>query len=106
MTGAPKGRELWLAAGQELLRRGGIAAVRLQALCSELALTTGSFYHHFAGMADYLDQLASYYGSDQPRESLALADDVDPRARLLRLYTQARDERMVPLDAAVSARPA
>lgn len=101
MTGTSKGQELWLAAGQELLRRGGIAAVRLQALTEELGLTTGSFYHHFAGMSEYLDQLAAYYGSDQPREHLAVAEDADPRERLRRLVALAGDERMVPLDAAM-----
>jgi AcrR family transcriptional regulator len=101
VTDAPKGRELWLCAGQKLLRLGGIGAVKLQALTDELGLTTGSFYHHFSGMADYLDQLARHYGSDQPREALALADDPDPRVRLRRLHALSRDERAAPLDTAM-----
>lgn len=101
MTDAPKGRELWLCAGQMLLRRGGIAVVKLQALTDELGLTTGSFYHHFSGMADYLDQLARHYGSDQLRENLALAEEPDPRVRLRRLAALSRDERMGPLDTAM-----
>ena len=101
MTDAPKGRDLWLAGGQELLRRGGIGAVKLQALTDELGLTTGSFYHHFHGMADYLDQLARHYGSDQPRIGLAAADDPDPRTRLHKLYALSLDDRMGPLDSAM-----
>ena len=101
MSGTSKGQEQWLAAGQELLRRGGVGAVRLQALTEELGLTTGSFYHHFSGMAEYLEQLAAYYGSDQPRSQLALVEDADPRVRLERLIALAGDERMVPLDAAM-----
>ena len=100
-TGAAGGRELWLSAGQALLRRGGGGAVKLQALPEELGLTTGSFYHHFRGMPDYLDQLARHYGSDQPRESLALAEDPDPRVRLRKLHPLSLDERMGPLDAAM-----
>lgn len=75
--------------------------MKLQALTEELGLTTGSFYHHFGGMAEYLDELARHYGSDQPRKSLALADDADPRVRLRQLYALAMDERMGPLDAAM-----
>lgn len=101
MTGTSKGQEVWLAAGQELLRRGGVGAVRLQALTDELGLTTGSFYHHFSGMSQYLDQLAAYYGSEQPRSHLAAVEDADPRVRLQRLVALAGDERMVPLDAAM-----
>src|SRR4029079_10146261 len=45
VNGVPSSRELWLRAGQTLLRRGGSSAVKLQALTDELGLTTGSFYH-------------------------------------------------------------
>lgn len=95
------GRELWLDAGQKLLRRGGIVAVKLQALTDELGLTTGSFYHHFEGMKDYLGQLARFYGADQVRQNLVLVDDPDPRERLRHLGVMARTQRMVPLDAAM-----
>ncbi len=98
---APSGRELWLITGQELLRRGGIVAVKLQALTDELGLTTGSFYHHFDGMKDYLDQLARFYGADQVRQNLELVDDPDPRERLRHLGVIARTHKMVPLDAAM-----
>ena len=101
MTVEPKGRELWLLAGQELLRHGGIGAVKLQSLTAELDLTTGSFYHHFAGMAEYLDELARYYGSDQVRQHVDRLADDDPRARLRGLAAVSRDERMGPLDTAM-----
>ncbi len=101
MTAEPKGRELWLAAGQELLRRGGIAAVKLQALTDRLELTTGSFYHYFTGMADYLEQLARHFGTDQTTDNLALIADAEPRERLRRLYAMSLDERLGPLDAAM-----
>jgi AcrR family transcriptional regulator len=96
-----RGRQLWLCAGQELLRRGGIAAVKLQAMTEELALTTGSFYHHFTSMADYLEQLATLYGADHAAAAVALADDPDPRVRLRRLHELSLDQRMGPLDAAM-----
>ncbi|MDG2304467.1 MAG: TetR/AcrR family transcriptional regulator [Candidatus Binatia bacterium] len=98
---ARSGRELWLEAGQELLRRGGIVSVKLQALTDEIGLTTGSFYHHFNGMKDYLDQLARFYGADQVRKNLFTVNDADPRMRLRKLGAMAIKDRMVPLDAAM-----
>ena len=102
MTGeAPSGSERWLTAGQDLLRRGGVVAVKLRSLTDELGLTTGSFYHHFDGMSDYLDQLARFYGADQVRQNVELIDGPDPRERLRRLMAMARTHKMVPLDAAM-----
>ena len=102
MTNAvPSSRDLWLRAGQTLLRRGGASAVKLQALTDELGLTTGSFYHHFSGMADYLDELARYYGADQPAQSRLIIDDPDPIERLRNLDAFSRGDKMQALDAAM-----
>lgn len=97
----PSDRAAWLHAGQELLRRGGVAAVKLPALTAALGLTTGSFYHHFAGMADYLEQLARFYGDGQFDEARPLLEDPDPVTRLRKLAALSRDARMQPLDAAM-----
>jgi AcrR family transcriptional regulator len=99
--GPPQGRELWLRAGQDLLRLGGAAAVKLDALTRTVGLTTGSFYHHFSGMADYVEQLARYYGDDQVNTGLAALDDPDPLARLRNLSRAATEGAMRPLDAAM-----
>lgn len=98
-----EGRRRWLLAGQELLRRGGLPAVKLAALVRETGLTTGSFYHHFEGMAAYLDELARFYGADRAEEMLATIDGDDPQVRLAELTRLARGERMAPLDAAMRA---
>lgn len=95
------GREQWLVAGQELLRRGGIGVVKLREMTDELGLTTGSFYHHFGGMREYRDELARYYGADLARRNLELVTDPDPRQRLRHLGALAREQRMVSLDAAM-----
>jgi len=97
----PDGRRRWLVAGQQLLRDGGIPAVKLLALVDRTGLTTGSFYHHFGSMAVYLDELASFYGSERPPELLERIDATDPRARLEQLERLAHDERMRPLDRAM-----
>lgn len=94
-------RTKWLEAGQELLREGGLSAVKLDALTRLTELTTGSFYHHFGAMSDYLGSLAEFYGADQVNELLAGISAFDPRDRLGRLSQLAEDERMRPLDAAM-----
>lgn len=101
MTSPARGREAWLVAGQELLRRGGVGAVKLRALTEELGLTTGSFYHHFTGMAPYLDELARYYGADQVEQGTEALAGAEPRERLRRFYQRSVDDRMGLLDAAM-----
>ena len=95
------GRDQWLRAGQALLRRGGIRSVKLHALSDEAGLTTGSFYHHFTGMTQFLEELARFYGGGllagrpddvlalSPVERIRLASHLDADA--LPLHTAMRD---------------
>ncbi|MEM8766890.1 MAG: TetR/AcrR family transcriptional regulator [Pseudomonadota bacterium] len=76
----------WVLAGQQLLMDGGIEAIKLHRLTELLAVSTGSFYHHFRSFDDYLSALAHFYGTeqaqlifDQARE--AVGDDPDLRLR-------------------------
>ena len=55
----------WVKAGQRLLIEGGIDAVKLQGLTCMLNVSTGSFYHHFKNLDEYLAALAEFYGSEQ-----------------------------------------
>jgi AcrR family transcriptional regulator len=91
----------WLVAGQRLLRAGGPDAVRLAALTESLGVTTGSFYHHWTDMDEYLDALADYFGAEQLEEGLALARATHPMERLQRLADLAWDRRMSALDRAM-----
>lgn len=96
-----EGRLRWLAAGQNLLRAGGARAVKLADLADQSGLTTGSFYHHFSGMREFLDELARYYGTEQVDEHLRGLADLAPRDRLAGLSALAADGEMRPLDAAM-----
>jgi len=55
----------WVRAGQALLMKGGIEAVKLRGLTRLLKVSTGSFYHHFKNLDEYLTALATFYGSEQ-----------------------------------------
>lgn len=83
--GTDDSRRAWLVAGQDLLRRGGFPAVKLAALCELTGRTTGSFYHHFPGMSEYLGELASFFGTEQPRTVLDRLAERPPAERLAEL---------------------
>ena len=55
----------WLEAGQSLLRRGGLKALKLRPLADELRVSTGSFYHHFPDFDTYQGRLATYFADAQ-----------------------------------------
>ena len=77
----------WLEAGQSLLRRGGLRALKLRPLAEELKVSTGSFYHHFRDFDDYQGKLATYFAEDQVENLIAAleraTDDSIARIRLL-----------------------
>ena len=97
---APAGSDVWLRAGQQLLRQGGVSAVKIKALQEQTGLTTGSFYHHFTGMKEYLDQLAAFWGLDTPGH-IAEARHPDPRTRLVEFLAIAPREDLQRLDRAM-----
>lgn len=49
------GRNDWVLAGLRALVRGGIAAVRVEALARDLKATKGSFYWHFKDLSELHD---------------------------------------------------
>ncbi|KKI20862.1 TetR/AcrR family transcriptional regulator [Sphingomonas sp. ABOLG] len=88
---APRSTDLtprdWLEAGQSLLRRGGLRALKLRPLAEELKVSTGSFYHHFRDFDDYQGKLAAYFAEDQVSDLIAALERATPepidRIRLL-----------------------
>ncbi len=60
----------WLEAGQSLLRRGGLRALKLRPLADELRVSTGSFYHHFPDFDTYQGQLAQYFAEPHLTEMI------------------------------------
>ncbi|MGQ0468197.1 MAG: TetR/AcrR family transcriptional regulator [Sporichthyaceae bacterium] len=55
---APLDRECYFRAAYELLTEGGSAALTVAALCDRVGATKGSFYHHFAGMSEFVAAFA------------------------------------------------
>jgi AcrR family transcriptional regulator len=68
-------RTQYFEVGLELLAEGGARSVTIDALCTRLQVTKGSFYHHFQGIRDYMGQLLLHWedlhGHRLAREALA-----------------------------------
>jgi AcrR family transcriptional regulator len=58
------GREDWLRVGLEALAESGPAALKAARLARTLGVTTGSFYWHFAGVAEFRSGLLEYWKED------------------------------------------
>ena len=95
----------WLEAGQSLLRRGGLRALKLRPLAGELRVSTGSFYHHFIDFDHYQGQLADYFAGAQIAElidAIARAEG-DPIGRIRLLAQVVRRRGMSRLSIAMRA---
>lgn len=95
----------WLEAGQTLLRRGGLRALKLRPLADELGVSTGSFYHHFADFDAYQGRLAGFWAEGQVHELLdAIARaEPDPVGRIRRLAQVVRRRGLSRLSIAMRA---
>ena len=86
----------WLQAAADVLREGGVEAVRVEAIARRLGVTKGSFYWHFADRDALLSALlAEWEGRAGERILRRIeAADPDPRRRLeLLLETVVREGR-------------
>lgn len=95
----------WLEAGQTLLRRGGLRALKLRPLADELGVSTGSFYHHFRDFDAYQGQLAAHWAEGQVTdliEAIARAEP-DPVGRIRRLAQVVRRRGLSRLSIAMRA---
>jgi AcrR family transcriptional regulator len=73
----------WLRAGLEALRKGGVAAVRVERVAADLGVTKGSFYWHFRDRGALLDALLEFWSRE-------MTDAEFERIRTLRAGLAAR----------------
>jgi len=57
-------RSQWLTAALDALRKGGVAAVRVERLADAVGVTKGSFYHHFRDRGALLDALLEFWSRE------------------------------------------
>ena len=95
----------WIKAAGRRLASGGIAAVAVETLARDLAVTKGSFYWHFRDRAALLTALLADWeaGSTEPLLRRLQAAGEGPRARLGRLAATVAGEGAGALDPAIRA---
>ena len=78
----------WVIAARKLLIRRGIANVKVEPLAAAMAVTTGSFYWHFAGRQELHDALLKdwYDTNTAPFYEAVKAAGSDPRRQYLAFF--------------------
>jgi len=80
------GRENWIAAALQALRTGGTEAVTLDALAASLSVTKGSFYWHFSGRDELLEELLQHWEAETEALVSAAMNEPKPLGRVLAFF--------------------
>ena len=93
----------WVQAGFSILAEEGITALKIDKLCSRLAVTKGSFYWHFTDIAGYRATLIEAWGElrDGDRRHFADMAAVPPRERLSQMMSTLLSARHWTLERAM-----
>jgi len=76
-------REVYFEAGLEVLADLGYGGLKLAEVCNRLGVTTGSFYHYFAGWPVYTKELVAHWMQRQTVQIIeAVRAEPDPRRRI------------------------
>ncbi|NDJ78112.1 MAG: TetR/AcrR family transcriptional regulator [Chloroflexi bacterium] len=65
----------WLEAGLEALCDGGPARLTIDGLATQLGVTKGSFYHHFANIDDFKARLLVYWEDEFTQRIIARSEE-------------------------------
>jgi AcrR family transcriptional regulator len=57
-------KQNWLLAGLDALRKGGVGAVRVERLATDVGVTKGSFYWHFRDRGALLEALLEFWSRE------------------------------------------
>jgi AcrR family transcriptional regulator len=89
----------------EALRKGGVAAVRVERLAGDVGVTKGSFYHHFRDRGALLEALLDYWSREMTDAEFARLETLRGglTARLLALAEDVLEKGMGRYDPAIRA---
>lgn len=90
----PEQQRRFFDAALDLLGEEGYSGLKLTRLCRRLGLTTGAFYHSFAGWRAFTDALLEHWYAERTLAAAErLRDEPDPARRLDLLLAAALDLR-------------
>ena len=98
-------RAQWLTAGLDALRKGGVAAVRVERLAADVGVTKGSFYHHFRDRGALLEALLEFWSREMTDAEFERIQTLRAglAARLLALAEDVLEKGMGRYDPAIRA---
>jgi AcrR family transcriptional regulator len=70
-------RSAYFDAAFELLADHGSDGLTIAALCRQLGVTKGSFYHHFRDISEFVDALLAHWASEHATRLIALSESVE-----------------------------
>ncbi|ASP35647.1 TetR/AcrR family transcriptional regulator [Labrenzia sp. VG12] len=78
------GKQEWLETALELLKKGGIDAVRVERLAARLDVAKSGFYYHFRDLGDLRDSLLDHWIEldHEPQRALQEASGLGPAEQL------------------------
>jgi AcrR family transcriptional regulator len=93
-------KEDWIALGLRTLAKEGVGGLKVGPLAEKLKVSRGSFYWHFADMADFRGQLLAAWQARETDAVIAEVDEAAPPGRLRTLFRRAFQVKR-PLDQAI-----
>src|ERR1043166_4405810 len=96
-------RKAWIHAAIAALRRGGVEAVRVETLATDLGVTKGSFYWHFRDRDELLQALLASWEEETDWLIGEAGRQAAPADRLLSFFATVAATRVYPPDTAIFA---
>jgi len=84
----PRSRDDYFAVAMQVLEVSGFPALTASALCDQMAVTRGSFYHHFASFDEFVDGLLAHWERQYSRELISESAGLQELSAMLQRQAQ------------------
>jgi AcrR family transcriptional regulator len=54
-------KDIWIKTGYEIFAHAGVTALKIESLAKKVGISKSSFYHHFADLELFVDDLLNYH---------------------------------------------
>ena len=81
-----KSKQDWFWACSRIIVKDGAKKLTINALCQELKMTKGSFYHHFKGIDDFVEAFLIFFEQEGTLQIIEAVEQLtEPQAKLRKL---------------------
>ncbi len=83
---ARKTKKDWYWACAQIVSQDGALALTIDRLCQAVGLTKGSFYHHFGGIDDFIEQYLLFFEQEGTLQIIETVEiEITPAAKMRKL---------------------